>query len=133
MEGVVYSLKDCLEIIKEMGVGAVEIRASGGGGKSKLWRQMQADVFDADITTLSSGEGPALGVALLAGVGTGIYSNVQEACDEAIRVVSRQKADPRLHKAYSEYYTIYRQLYGSLKQDFKELTRKMECTASILA
>jgi len=133
MEGVVYSLKDCLEIIKEMGVGAVEIRASGGGGKSKLWRQMQADVFDADITTLSSGEGPALGVALLAGVGTGIYSNVQEACDEAIRVVSRQKADPCLHKVYSEYYTIYRQLYGSLKQDFKELTKKMEYAASILA
>ncbi|NSW89163.1 MAG: xylulokinase [Firmicutes bacterium] len=126
MEGVVYSLKDCLEIIKEMGVDTIEIRASGGGGKSKLWRQMQADVFGTDITTVNSSEGPALGVALLAGVGTGIYSSVQEACDEAIRVVSRQKADTSLYEIYLGYYRIYKKLYTSLKQDFKELTKRLQ-------
>lgn len=121
MEGVVYSLKDCLEIIKEMGVDIKEVRASGGGGKSKLWRQMQADVFGTDITTINSSEGPALGVALLAGVGAGIYSSVQEACDATIKVRSRQNADQGLHERYMKNYRLYKNIYTSLKQDFADL------------
>lgn len=121
MEGVVYSLKDCLEIIKEMGVDITEVRASGGGGKSRLWRQMQADVFGTDITTINSSEGPALGVALLAGVGTGIYGSVAEACDATIKVKSLQKADMALNAKYSKFYAIYGQLYKSLKQDYADL------------
>jgi len=96
MEGVVYSLKDCLEIIKEMGVNVSEVRASGGGGKSPLWRQMQADIFGTEITTINSSEGPALGVAILAGVGAGIYSSVMEACDKVISVKTKQQADMAL-------------------------------------
>ena len=69
MEGVSYSLNDCMSVIKEMGIDASEVRASGGGGKSKLWRQMQADMFGCDINTINVSEGPALGVALLAAVG----------------------------------------------------------------
>lgn len=121
MEGVVYSLKDCLEIIKEMGVDITEVRASGGGGKSKLWRQMQADVFGTDITTINSSEGPALGVALLAGVGVGIYDSVPQACDAVIKVKSRQNADMTLNARYSKFYVIYKQLYKSLKQDYADL------------
>lgn len=121
MEGVVYSLKDCLEIIREMGVDVTEVRASGGGGKSKLWRQMQADVFGTDITTINSSEGPALGVALLAGVGTGIYSSVEEACDQVIKVKTLQKVDITLNAKYSKFYNIYRRLYVSLKEDFAAL------------
>ena len=68
MEGVSYSLNDCMSVIKEMGIDASEVRASGGGGKSKLWRQMQADMFGCDINTINVSEGPALGVALLAAV-----------------------------------------------------------------
>lgn len=121
MEGVVFSLKDCLEIIKEMNIPVSEVRASGGGGKSKLWRQMQADVFGADIVTINSSEGPALGVALLAGVGTGVYSSVEEACNTAIKVKSIQKADMTNNQAYIKYYNIYKNLYTSLKQQYKEL------------
>ena len=121
MEGVVYSLKDCLEIIKGMGVDIKEVRASGGGGKSPLWRQMQADVFGADITTINSGEGPALGVALLAGVGTGVYGSVQQACDAVISVKSRQTANMNLNAKYGKYYKLYGSLYGSLKADFAKL------------
>ncbi len=121
MEGVVYSLKDCLEIIKEMGVDVSEVRASGGGGRSRLWRQMQADVFGTDITTVNSSEGPALGVALLAGVGTGVYSSVGEACDAVIKVENTQRANKALADRYSKMYRIYRQLYKSLKQDFADL------------
>lgn len=126
MEGVVYSLKDCLEIIKGMGVDSIEVRASGGGSKSRLWKQMQADIFNMDIITLSAGEGPALGAALLAGVGTGVYSNVQEACEKAIRVEDKQRPDLNINNIYSEYYKIYRKLYDSLKQDYKELAKIMD-------
>lgn len=121
MEGVVFSLRDCFEIIRGMGVEINEVRASGGGGKSPFWRQMQADVFDAGVTTIHSSEGPALGVALLAGVGTGMYPSVAAACDAAIRVRSRQEPDKEKHGEYMKYYGIYRRLYNSLKQDYREL------------
>ncbi len=122
MEGVVYSLKDCLEIIKEMGVNVSEVRASGGGGKSPLWRQMQADVFGTEITTINSSEGPALGVAILAGVGAGIYSSVMEACDKVISVKTKQQADMAVNSKYNKYYDIYKRLYTSLKKDFADVS-----------
>ena len=121
MEGVVYSLRDCLEIINGMGVSVSEVRASGGGGKSPLWRQMQADVFGTEIQTINSSEGGALGVALLAGVGTGVYKSVPEACDATIGVVSRQQGDVNAKKTYDGYYKLYKNLYTSLKGDFKTL------------
>ncbi len=123
MEGVVYSLKDCLEIIKEMGVNITEVRASGGGGKSPLWRQLQADAFGSDITTINSAEGPALGVALLAGVGTGIYGSVAEACDAVISVKSRQAANMELNSVYNGYYRLYGSLYNALKENFTQLSK----------
>lgn len=121
MEGVVYSLRDCLGIIEELGVEATQIRASGGGGRSRLWRNMQADIFGREIVTVNSGEGPALGAALLAGVGTGVYGSVPEACDAVIKVTSSQKPDMELHDRYSGYYSLYRKLYRSLAADFKGL------------
>lgn len=123
LEGVVYSLKDCLEIIKEMGVSIKEVRASGGGGKSPLWRQLQADAFGSDITTINSSEGPALGVALLAGVGTGIYGSVAEACDAVISVKSRQAANMELNSVYNGYYRLYGSLYKALKENFTQLSK----------
>src|SRR5262249_27568344 len=70
-----------------------EVRASGGGGKSPLWRQMQADVFGREVVTVNASEGPAFGAALLAGVGTGIWSSVPEACDATIAGTSRTPPD----------------------------------------
>jgi xylulokinase len=122
MEGVVYSLKDCLEIINEMGVNVSVVRASGGGGKSPLWRQMQADVFGTEIATINSSEGPALGVALLAGVGTGVYKSVNEACENVIEVKTKQAANMELNAKYNKYYGIYKQLYSSLKKDYENLS-----------
>jgi len=121
MEGVVYSLRDCIDIIRDMGIETKEVRASGGGGRSRLWRQMQADVFGTDIYTINSSEGPALGVALLAGVGTGVYKDIREACDTVIKVKTKQEANADLQRKYNEYYKIYKQLYKSLKQDFAAL------------
>jgi len=128
MEGVVYSLRDCLEIIRGMGVDINEVRASGGGGKSSFWRQMQADVFGNQIVTMNTTEAPALGAALLAGVGTGLYKSVPEACDEVLKVKTRQLPDMSLNTVYDKYYRIYDQLYKSLKQDFKDLSNVIKTT-----
>jgi xylulokinase len=121
MEGVSYSLLDCINIIRDMGITTTEVRASGGGGRSGLWRQMLADMFETDVCTINSTEGGALGVALLAGVGVGEYASVPEACDAAIQRVSTQKPDKENTGTYRKYYKIYRQLYPALKQSYKDV------------
>nr|MBO2494294.1 xylulokinase [Clostridia bacterium] len=123
MEGVAYSLRDCLEIIKEMGVEVSEVRASGGGGKSKLWRQIQADVFNSPITTINSTEGPAFGAALLAGVGTGVYNSVPEACEAAIKRVGVQQPIEANVRVYDRYYEVYKELYYALKDSYLKVAR----------
>ncbi len=100
MEGVGYALRDSLTIIRELGVPVSQIRVSGGGSKSQLWRQIQADVFGQKVATLNAEEGPGYGVALLAAVGDGVYKNIEEACDATIKVV---KETPN-NKAASKYY-----------------------------
>lgn len=118
MEGVSYSLNDCMSVIKEMGIDASEVRASGGGGKSKLWRQMQADMFGCDINTINVSEGPALGVALLAAVGAGIYNSVPEACEAAISVKDTMTPIQENVEIYKNYFTVYQNIYKSLKPQF---------------
>jgi xylulokinase len=122
MEGVSYSLLDCMEIIRGMGIPVNEVRASGGGGRSILWRQMLSDMFETGVMTVNSSEGPALGVALLAGVGTGIYKDVPEACSESIKTVSIQNPDNNNSKTYRKYYKIYKDLYTSVKAQYKALS-----------
>ena len=85
MEGVTFSQRDSVEILREMGVDLKEMLACGGGGSSPLWRQMLADTFNCEVKTVVSKEGPALGVAILAGVGAGIYKSVEEGCRAVIR------------------------------------------------
>ncbi len=125
MEGVTYSLKDCMEIITGMGVEVSEVRASGGGGKSGIWRQMQADVFGTNINRIKSDEGPALGVAILAGVGAGIYSSVPEACSAVIEIKDTLAPIQENIAKYNEFYKLYTQLYKSLKGDFTQLTNSL--------
>ena len=121
MEGVGYSLKDCLDIIGEMGINVDEVRASGGGGKSEVWRQIQADMFNAEVVTINSSEGPALGVAILALVGIGVYSSVMEACDTIIHKVTSQKPINENYMIYSKYHNIYKRLYEALKPEYINL------------
>jgi xylulokinase len=122
MEGVTFSLRDCMEIIKGMGVDVSEVRASGGGGKSGIWRQMQADVFGTNINRIRSDEGPALGVAILAGVGAGIYDSVPQACEDVIKVKDTlAPIEDRIQK-YDDFYKLYTKLYKSLKEDFTQLS-----------
>lgn len=118
LEGVSYSLKDCLQIIEELGIHVKAVRASGGGARSPFWRQMLADIFDKPIATLATQEGSAYGVALLAMVGTGHYATVPEACRAAIREVSRVDPQPDAARAYAARYPIFRSLYPALRDRF---------------
>ena len=121
MEGVVYSLRDCMDIITGMGIDVTEVRASGGGGKSELWRQMQADIFNKTITTINSPEGPALGVAMLAGVGTGVYASVAEAAEAVVQRNSTCDAKARNVETYNRFYKVYKDLYPALKRQYGAL------------
>lgn len=128
MEGATYAMRDCLEIINDMKIPIREIRLSGGGARSKFWRQMQADVYGRRVVTINAEEGPAYGVALLAAAGTGAYKGVVEACTAAIKV--QQSTDPlaEAKRIYSKCYPMYGRLYKSLKADFAELQRLIaEC------
>jgi len=120
MEGVGFSLLDCLELIRDLGITASQIRISGGGAKSDLWKQILADIFQTELVTLSTTEGAPFGAALLAGVGTSVYENVREACDAAISISSLTHPNGKINKIYRDYYQIYRELYPSLKDKFKE-------------
>ena len=123
MEGVAFSLRDSLEIIqKEMGIPVTQVRASGGGARSELWRQIQADIFRTEIVTINSTEGPAYGAALLAAVGAGFYDSVEDACRNAIRVVERTEPMADNEALYDDYYGIYRDLYPALKPSFDRVT-----------
>lgn len=121
MEGVSYSLADCNEILQEMGVHITEMMACGGGGKSPVWRQMLADMYGCTVKTVRQEEGPALGAAILAGVGCGIYESVEKACGQLLTVRSSTEPDEGNRLIYSKYHSLYQKLYRSLKDDFKEL------------
>lgn len=121
MEGVSYSLRDCLGVLKEMGVNPEQMLACGGGGKSPLWRQMLADVFNCPVATTVNTEGPALGVAILAGVGAGLYKSVPEACHAMIHVNPAQEPIPENVPQYAKVYEVYKMLYPANKDVFKAL------------
>ena len=122
MEGVSYSLCDCNEILKEMGVDVTQMMACGGGGRSPVWRQMLADLYGCTVKTVKQEEGPALGVAILAGVGCGIYPSVEAACDSLIGENSSTEPVAEDAEVYAEYHQVYQSIYQSLKQDFKKLS-----------
>jgi xylulokinase len=121
MEGVAYAMRDSLTIIRELGVPVRQIRASGGGSRSQVWRQIQADVFGQKVVTLNAEEGPAYGVALLAAVGAGEYKNIEEACDATIHVVKETPANRKAAAYYDRGFPVYQDLYRALKNDFKRI------------
>jgi len=121
MEGVTYAMRDSLAIFDGLKVPVRQIRASGGGSRSPLWRQIQADVFGRKVVTINTEEGPAYGVALLAAVGAGEFKDVQEACRATIRVVQETSPDRAARKHYDRAFPVYQQLYPSLKADFKRI------------
>lgn len=122
MEGVAFGLRDGLELLRKMDIKFRRVRVSGGGAKSPLWRQIMADVFQVDIVTVNATQGAALGAALLAGVGTGLYQNLARACRQVIHETSVTRPGKNT-ETYQKYYKIYHSLYSVLKKSFKVLSR----------
>jgi xylulokinase len=123
LEGVAFGLRDSFEIMREMKLPIRQVRASGGGSRSALWRQIQADVAGLSHVTINVDEGPALGVALLAGVGAGVYPSVEEACRQVIKVEKTTDPCAVNHAAYNRLFAVYRNLYAHLKDDFAQVAQ----------
>lgn len=120
LEGVGYGLRDSLELMRGLGLTTTQVRASGGGARSALWRQILADIFNAEIVTVNVTEGAAFGAALLAGVGAGVYRSVADACAQTVRVTGSTVPGPAA-EVYAAYYPRYRALYPLLAGEFAEL------------
>ncbi|MBQ8941927.1 MAG: xylulokinase [Firmicutes bacterium] len=122
MEGVSFSLADCKDILEEMGITANDMTACGGGSASDVWAKILADCYGCDIKRLGSAQGPALGAAILAGVGAGIFKDVRSACDRFIKPDNCIKFSPENNIKYKNIHSLYKKLYTSLKADFKQLS-----------
>jgi xylulokinase len=122
IEGATFAMRDCLTVIRGLGVPVEQIRLSGGGARSPFWRQLQADIYGQKVATINAAEGPAYGVALLAMVGTGAYGSVPEACAAAIQVIEELPPDAKRQNAYDAIYAEYQRLYPVLKEEFGRIT-----------
>ena len=115
LEGVAFSLRDTLTIFAEMNVPVETIRLGGGGARSALWRQIQADVYGREVELVEADEGAAYGAALLAGVGGGAWGSVEEACAASVRVRECVAPEPTASRLLDEQYTAFRRLYPALR------------------
>ncbi len=121
LEGVAYGLRDSFELMKAAGITRInQVRISGGGAKSALWRQILADVFQAELVTVNTAEGAAYGAALLAATGTGAFNSVEEACQATINITG-VTAPGDQSAVYQELYPLYRELYPALKPIFHKM------------
>lgn len=122
LEGVSYSQKACYEVMQGMGIEINALLSCGGGARSPFWRQMLADMLRISVLTAeASKEGPALGVAILAGVGCGDFGSIEQACNKLIISDGESRPIPENSKAYADYYAIYQALYPALKAQYEAL------------
>lgn len=121
LEGVAFSLRDSLEIFKESGAEITSVRLGGGGAKSKLWRQIQADVYNKPAEIIEADEGAAFGAAILAGVGAGVWKTVDEACEKTIRVIETVEPNLESVEKLNRNYEVYKMLYQALRPAMQTL------------
>ncbi|HRW04217.1 MAG TPA: xylulokinase [Caldilineaceae bacterium] len=122
LEGVAFGLRDSFELMKGVGLSGIDqVRVSGGGARSPLWRQILADVMDSELVTVNTTEGAAYGAALLAGVGSGVWASVEEACDSCVQLTGSTKPNAEAVSHYDKAYAQYSSLYPTLKATFAAL------------
>jgi xylulokinase len=123
LEGVAYGLKDSFELIRNAGLGEIQqVRASGGGMKSPLWRQILADVLETELVETNTTEGAAYGAALLAGVGSGVWPDVPSACSATIKITRSIQPNFDVMEVYRAGYELYRTLYPLLKSTYEKMS-----------
>ncbi len=115
LEGVAFSLRDTFSIFQEIEVPAKTIRLGGGGAKSALWRQIQADVYGQQVETVEAEEGAAYGAAILAGVGVKAWPSVDAACDAVVRVAGKVSPNSENSAVMEKAYAAYRRIYPAMK------------------
>lgn len=123
IEGVTHSLADCNNILKEVGVDVTAMRVCGGGSRSSVWRGIMADLYGCKVLSLANDEGPAFGVAILAGVATGVFPNIQDACNRFVKEIDETDWNPDHAALYQKYHELYGKLYWDLKDDFSALAK----------
>ncbi len=119
LEGVAFSLRDSFTLFAEMGVPVKNIRLGGGGARSALWRQIQADIYGHEVEIVEAEEGAAYGAAILAGVGVKTWTSVDEACSAVVRVAHRVAAQPEVVKRMDASYAAYQRIYPALRTVLK--------------
>jgi len=115
-----------IEVLKKQELYTKRMVISGGGSNSPTWCQIYSDVFNKEITKLSTEEGPSLGVCMLAAVSAGMYDSLEEASRVFIKINKKYYPDINNHKKYNELYKIYSSLYGNLKNTFSEINDFIE-------
>ena len=123
MEGVTYSLCDCLSVLREVGADVSDMALCGGGAKSPFWHGMLADAFGMPIKKMKSGEGAALGAAILGGVAAGVYESVAAGCDACVEADGSVQPDAARHAEYAKFYALYRQLYPALRDTMHAMAK----------
>lgn len=122
LEGVGFGMGQIMDLMRASGLTPASVRIGGGGARSRLWRGIIADALDLPVASTNAHEGPAFGVALLAGVGVGVWSDVVQACDAAIDVTETIEPDPATQRRLAEVAGVYARLYDDLKERFAELS-----------
>jgi xylulokinase len=130
LEGVAFSLRDSIEILKELNIPIDQIRASGGGSRSPLWRQIQSDIFGKEVVTLREAEGSAYGAAILAGVGGKVYASVPDAAKQVIQLSDHIAPDPGRARSYDSLYEIYTRVYPAVCDLSHQLAKLHQATAT---
>lgn len=115
LEGVAFGLRDSLEVARSIGICPERTKICGGGAKSPLWRKIIANVMNLKVDLIESEEGPGYGAAILAAVGCGVYSSVEEAAERLVKVTGTEAPDPGLVAKYEERYRVFRKFYPALR------------------
>ncbi|MBE5969443.1 MAG: xylulokinase [Lachnospiraceae bacterium] len=118
MEGVAYSFRDCKEVLSQMGINTDEMLICGGGAKNNIWCEIVADNYKSILKKPESEEGPAMGAAILAGVGSGVFESLENACERIVKIKEEISYNKDNAVIYDDYYKLYKKLHDDLKEDF---------------
>jgi xylulokinase len=121
LEGITMAMREQVDIMRSMGIAITQVRASGGGARSVFWRQMQADMYQAPVMTINVSEGAALGAAILAGVGSGVWNSVPQATARIIKIKDRSRPNARRAEFYEAHHNKFAMLYPALRDSFAAL------------
>lgn len=124
LEGVAFAIRDSVEVARSLGITISSSKICGGGAKSPLWKQMIANILNAELECLESEQGPGMGGAMLAMVACGEYASVQEVCDKFVHVASTVKPEPELVEKYEKRYQQFKKIYPACKALFADFVKE---------